>query len=162
MEEARDVFPWRPTTAEIKDPMEFLSRSWSASGLEVSKTLSTSQANNPNLPHLDLPPQAEDAAGEVEDSPAIAGNTFSFASSTTSQLVMERIMSQSVSNLFEFMLAVCFCFGFMRNYKQTNCGFCLKGAIFHGNCFVSITLESQNCYVLVCQIFSIYFYIDFY
>lgn len=77
--------------------MEFLSRSWSASALEVSKALSSAAAGGaPTLP-LSLPPQAEDPAGEVDDSPAIAGNTFSFASSATSQLVMERIMSQSVS-----------------------------------------------------------------
>lgn len=36
---------------------------------------------------------------EVEDEEAVAGNPFTFGSSATSQLVMERIMSQSVSNL---------------------------------------------------------------
>ncbi|KAJ8512912.1 hypothetical protein OPV22_003346 [Ensete ventricosum] len=87
--------PWRteiPRPPELpRDPMEFLSRSWSASTFEVSRALTP------------LPPPAaaipEDAAGELEElgaaAAAVTGNTFSFASSATSQLVMERIMSQS-------------------------------------------------------------------
>ena len=49
-------------------------------------------------------PVHEDLAGESEDHLAISRNPFSFASSATSQLVLERIMLQSVSNLFSFKL----------------------------------------------------------
>lgn len=82
--------------------MEFLSRSWSASALQVSKALT------PPNPSVMVPKASavhvtsaatipENNAGEEEDSAKLSGNTFSFASSATSQLILERIMSQSVS-----------------------------------------------------------------
>ena len=82
------------------DAMEFLSRSWTASALEaVSKT-----------PAALVGPILEDAMGELEEDEeeeVVAGNTFTFGSSATSQLVLERIMSHSVSHSF-FLFATFF------------------------------------------------------
>ncbi|XP_016498114.1 VAN3-binding protein [Nicotiana tabacum] len=105
-----------------KAPMEFLSRSWSASALQVCKALTssspsllpkasianscanitttttTTHSNNTNSTSSSVITIPENISAEEEDSAKLAGNTFSFASSATSQLVLERIMSQSMHN----------------------------------------------------------------
>nr|GMD77696.1 VAN3-binding protein-like isoform X1 [Ipomoea batatas] len=64
-----------------REPMEILGKSFAGN--------TSSGAGGAAIP--------EDIIGEFEDAAAAAGNPFSFASSETSQLIMECIMSQSVS-----------------------------------------------------------------
>ncbi|KAJ4839472.1 hypothetical protein Tsubulata_046858 [Turnera subulata] len=91
-----------------KVPMEFLSRSWSVSALEVSRTLTCMASNNKSsnsstCTTTSIPEDGAITNGDnVEEgglNPASVSssisNQFSFASSATSQLVLERIMSQS-------------------------------------------------------------------
>ncbi|GFZ14189.1 auxin canalization protein [Actinidia rufa] len=83
--------------------MEFLSRSWSVSALEVSKALSPAQmlskTSSGGVKCCGGEAIPEDAGGEAEEPATVSGNPFSFASSETSLLVMERIMSQSFARL---------------------------------------------------------------
>lgn len=85
-------------------PMEFLSRSWSLPALQLSKALSLSLPSlvSKTVTSCNTPPIFEEEthsvnhSGEQDDQKRlISGNSFSFASSATSQLVLERIMSQS-------------------------------------------------------------------
>ena len=80
-----------------RDPLEFLSRSWSASAADVSRALAAA------VPAGTGGAIAEDLAGELDDGASGAGtasgSSFSFASAATSQLIMDRIMSQSVRAL---------------------------------------------------------------
>ncbi|KAF0889339.1 hypothetical protein E2562_023642 [Oryza meyeriana var. granulata] len=72
-----------------RDPLEFLSRSWSASGA-VAVDVSLALAAAPAALAI-----AEDVSGELDVDGAASGSSFSFASAATSQLIMDRIMSQS-------------------------------------------------------------------
>ncbi|KAJ4888771.1 hypothetical protein Rs2_28519 [Raphanus sativus] len=77
--------------------MEFLSRAWSASATEVSRAVVASPTSQPPQMRFSEIQSASDVTllPENEENCIVSGNTFSFASSETSLMVMERIMAQS-------------------------------------------------------------------
>ncbi|CAA7024580.1 unnamed protein product [Microthlaspi erraticum] len=79
------------------DSMEFLSRTWSASATEVSRAVVASPTSQPPQMRFSEIQSASDVTlvPEDEENGVVSGNTFSFASSETSLMVMERIMAQS-------------------------------------------------------------------
>ncbi|XP_019188707.1 PREDICTED: VAN3-binding protein [Ipomoea nil] len=82
-----------------RQPMEFLSRSWSASALQLCKALAAPKPAATIATSLAAqPPESAAAAAEDEEPAKLLGSAFPFASSATSQLVLERIMSQSMHN----------------------------------------------------------------
>ncbi|CAL5092522.1 unnamed protein product [Urochloa decumbens] len=90
--------PLRPPEPP-RDPLEFLSRSWSASAADVSRAPAPAAALAVGAGAGAA--IAEDVAGELDCDGAgggggpASGSSFSFASAATSQLIMDRIMAQS-------------------------------------------------------------------
>uniref|UniRef100_A0A7N0U1M1 VAN3-binding protein n=1 Tax=Kalanchoe fedtschenkoi TaxID=63787 RepID=A0A7N0U1M1_KALFE len=89
-------------------PMEFLSRSWSASSLQVSKAVTSSLLHHRSkAPSTSpsIPDELANTAADSEDSNTNSGNasssSSSFASSAASQLVLERIMSERILSCTE-------------------------------------------------------------
>ncbi|KAL8140053.1 hypothetical protein V2J09_006074 [Rumex salicifolius] len=77
-----------------RHPMEFLSRSWSVSRARAPSAVLESDPASFALRHANV---LDDVVREdpPRTSSAVSGNPFSFASSQTSQLILERIMSHS-------------------------------------------------------------------
>lgn len=80
--------------------MEFLSRSWSCSSVEVSKTLKLNAVPEDAVKSSGT--ILENISGDHDEEATVSGNPFSFASSDTSQL-MERIMSVSIQILHVYI-----------------------------------------------------------
>ncbi|XP_010522518.1 PREDICTED: VAN3-binding protein-like isoform X2 [Tarenaya hassleriana] len=88
---------FRPPETPV-DPMEFLSRTWSASALEVSRAVASPKMRVADVRKRDditLVPEDDVTEARGENNCVVSGNQFSFVSSETSQMVMDRIMSQS-------------------------------------------------------------------
>ncbi|CAN8247850.1 unnamed protein product [Cochlearia groenlandica] len=91
---------WNPAFKPPETPldsMEFLSRTWSASATEVSRAVVASPTSQPPQTRFSEIENVSDVilVPEDDENGVVTGNTFSFASSETSFMVMERIMAQS-------------------------------------------------------------------
>jgi len=98
-----------PPSETPREPMEFLARSRSISALEVSKALASFTRHNSggNGPvsrgvEIKVPPPPTQGASRNAENLSLATIPYAYASNATAELVMERILSQSVS--FSYLL----------------------------------------------------------